>query len=101
MHDRFAGAVVAEVACWMQTGERQSGRIRVRYLQSALSQDVGYFDTNVNTAEIVGHTAQDISLVQDVISEKVRGMAAHADLNNRGDPAKNHELMALVNNTSI
>ncbi|KAG0612651.1 hypothetical protein M758_6G043500 [Ceratodon purpureus] len=60
-----------EVACWMQTGERQSARIRVRYLQSVLSQDVGYFDTNANTAEIVGHIAQDISLVQDAISEKI------------------------------
>nr|PNR36325.1 hypothetical protein PHYPA_022176 [Physcomitrium patens] len=59
-----------EVACWIQTGERQSARIRVRYLQSILSQDVGYFDTSITTADVVGHVAQDISLVQDAISEK-------------------------------
>lgn len=63
--------MAAEVACWIQTGERQSARIRVRYLQSILSQDVGYFDTSITTADVVGHVAQDISLVQDAISEKV------------------------------
>jgi ATP-binding cassette subfamily B (MDR/TAP) protein 1 len=61
----------AEVACWMQTGERQSARMRVSYLRAMLSQDVGFFDTDCNTAEIVTRISSDILLVQDAISEKV------------------------------
>jgi ATP-binding cassette subfamily B (MDR/TAP) protein 1 len=61
----------AEVACWMQTGERQSARMRVSYLRAMLSQDVGFFDTDCSTAEIVSRISSDTLLVQDAISEKV------------------------------
>ncbi|CAK9872650.1 unnamed protein product [Sphagnum jensenii] len=59
-----------EVACWMQTGERQSARMRVSYLRAMLSQDVGFFDTDCSTAEIVSRISSDTLLVQDAISEK-------------------------------
>ncbi|CAM6016899.1 unnamed protein product [Sphagnum balticum] len=59
-----------EVACWMQTGERQSARMRISYLQAMLSQDVGFFDTDCTTGEIVSRISSDTLLVQDAISEK-------------------------------
>ena len=55
------------------TGERQSGRMRIQYLQAMLNQDVGYFDIDTSTGEIVNSISTDTALVQDAISEKVRG----------------------------
>lgn len=60
-----------EVAAWMQTGERQAARIRVRYLQALLKQDVSFFDTDAKTGDIVSSISSDTLLVQDAISEKV------------------------------
>jgi ABC-type multidrug transport system fused ATPase/permease subunit len=56
----------------MQTGERQSARMRVAYLKAMLAQDVGFFDTDASTGEIVSRISSDTVLVQDAISEKVR-----------------------------
>ncbi|EFJ33407.1 ATP-binding cassette transporter [Selaginella moellendorffii] len=64
---------LAEVWCWLYTGERQSSRIRVRYLESLLHQEVAFFDTEANTGSIVNHIASDILLVQDAMGEKVGG----------------------------
>ncbi|MCO5556388.1 hypothetical protein L7F22_009937 [Adiantum nelumboides] len=60
-----------EVSCWMYTGERQSGRIRVQYLDAMLRQDVGFFDTEITTGEIVVGISSDTILVQEAIGEKV------------------------------
>ena len=61
----------AEIACWMQTGERQAARIRVRYLQAMLKQDVSFFDTDARTGAIVASISSDTLMIQDAISEKV------------------------------
>ncbi|KAL2587482.1 hypothetical protein AAZV13_13G113800 [Glycine max] len=37
----------AEISCWMWTGERQSTRMRIRYLEAALDQDIQFFDTEL------------------------------------------------------
>ena len=55
----------------MQTGERQSARMRTAYLRAMLAQDVGFFDTDASTGEIVSRISSDTLLVQDAISEKV------------------------------
>eukprot|EP01018_Ginkgo_biloba_P019291 Gb_18150 [translate_table: standard] len=60
-----------EVSCWMQTGERQSDRMRMHYLKSMLSQDVSFFDTSASTGEIISCISSDVVLVQDVICDKV------------------------------
>ncbi|KAG0606707.1 hypothetical protein M758_9G161600 [Ceratodon purpureus] len=60
-----------EVAGWMQTGERQTARIRVRYLRSMLKQDVSYFDVDARTGEVVNSISSDTLLIQDAISEKL------------------------------
>lgn len=61
----------AEISCWMWTGERQSTRMRIRYLEAALNQDVQYFDTDIRTSDVVFAINTDAVMVQDAISEKV------------------------------
>lgn len=55
----------------MYTGERQVGALRRRYLEAVLKQDVGFFDTDARTGDIVFSVSTDTLLVQDAISEKV------------------------------
>jgi ABC-type multidrug transport system fused ATPase/permease subunit len=61
----------AEIACWMYTGERQVGALRRRYLEAVLRQDVGFFDTDARTGDVVFSVSIDTLLVQDAIGEKV------------------------------
>ncbi|XP_068634125.1 ABC transporter B family member 2-like [Aristolochia californica] len=60
-----------EVACWMHTGERQAARMRLAYLRSMLNQDIGIFDTEASTGEVISAITSDVLIVQDAISEKV------------------------------
>eukprot|EP00898_Chlorokybus_atmophyticus_P004111 jgi/Chlat1/4700/Chrsp3S05626 len=66
-----------EVGFWMLTGERQSARIRQKYLQAVLRQDVGYFDTEVNTGSLVSHITGDTITIQDGLGEKVGNFLHH------------------------
>ncbi|CAL9050826.1 unnamed protein product [Musa banksii] len=61
----------AEISCWMWTGERQSTKMRIKYLEAALNQDVRYFDTEVRTSDVVFAINADAVMVQDAISEKL------------------------------
>ncbi|KAK7392447.1 hypothetical protein VNO78_20886 [Psophocarpus tetragonolobus] len=61
----------AEISCWMWTGERQSTRMRIRYLEAALDQDIQFFDTDVRTSDVVFAINTDAVMVQDAISEKL------------------------------
>uniref|UniRef100_A0A0D9XAZ8 ABC transporter B family member 1 n=1 Tax=Leersia perrieri TaxID=77586 RepID=A0A0D9XAZ8_9ORYZ len=66
------GSSWAEISCWMWTGERQSTRMRIRYLHAALRQDVSFFDTSdVRTSDVIHAINADAVLVQDAISEKL------------------------------
>ncbi|XP_027099867.1 ABC transporter B family member 11-like [Coffea arabica] len=68
------GSAVAgflQVSCWMITGERQAARIRSLYLKTILRQDVGFFDKETNTGEVVGRMSGDTVLIQDAMGEKV------------------------------
>ncbi|BFI30403.1 autophagy-related protein 9 [Marchantia polymorpha subsp. ruderalis] len=60
-----------EVSFWMQTGERQSARLRAKYLEALLKQDVGFFDTDTSTGKFVQSISSDPLMVQDAISEKM------------------------------
>lgn len=62
---------VAEVSCWVVTGERQAARIRALYLQTILRQDVAFFDKETNTGEVVERMSGDTVLIQDAMGEKV------------------------------
>ncbi|KAK9119341.1 hypothetical protein Scep_017434 [Stephania cephalantha] len=60
-----------EIGCWMYTGERQVCALRKKYLEGVLKQDVGFFDTDARTGDIVFSISTDTLLVQDAIGEKV------------------------------
>ncbi|XP_028085814.1 ABC transporter B family member 11-like isoform X1 [Camellia sinensis] len=64
-------AAFLQVSCWMVTGERQAGRIRGLYLKTILRQDIGFFDKETNTGEVVGRMSGDTVLIQDSMGEKV------------------------------
>ncbi|CAM6112793.1 unnamed protein product [Calypogeia fissa] len=59
-----------EVAFWMHTGQRQSAKLRAKYLEALLRQDVAYFDVDTNTGDIVSSIATDPLALQNAISEK-------------------------------
>ncbi|KAJ0027161.1 hypothetical protein Pint_35702 [Pistacia integerrima] len=61
----------AEISCWMWTGERQTTRMRIKYLEAALNQDIQFFDTEVRTSDVVFAINTDAVMVQDAISEKL------------------------------
>ncbi|KAK6152369.1 hypothetical protein DH2020_015004 [Rehmannia glutinosa] len=67
----------AEISCWMWTGERQSTKMRIKYLEAALNQDIEFFDTEVRTSDVVFAINTDAVMVQDAISEKVLGNFLH------------------------
>ncbi|TKY62124.1 ABC transporter B family member 1 [Spatholobus suberectus] len=61
----------AEISCWMWSGERQSTKMRIKYLEAALNQDIQFFDTEVRTSDVVFAINTDAVMVQDAISEKL------------------------------
>lgn len=60
------------MAFWTQTGERQTARLRLRYLQSVLRKKIEFFDTDTRAKDIIFHISSDAILVQDAIGDKVR-----------------------------
>lgn len=56
----------------MYSGERQASALRKKYLEAVLKQDVGFYDTDARTGDVVFSVSTDTLLVQDAISEKVR-----------------------------
>ncbi|KAL9672979.1 hypothetical protein QQ045_029232 [Rhodiola kirilowii] len=59
------------VASWMQTGERQTSRLRVKCLESVLMQEIRFFDTEAKEKNPIFLISRDAVLVQDVISDKI------------------------------
>ncbi|KAJ3685942.1 hypothetical protein LUZ61_015106 [Rhynchospora tenuis] len=64
-------ASLLSVTCWTITGERQAARIRELYLKSILRQDIGFFDKEMTTGQVVERMSGDTLLVQEAIGEKV------------------------------
>ncbi|KDR78665.1 hypothetical protein GALMADRAFT_244150 [Galerina marginata CBS 339.88] len=58
------------MAIWTYTGEVNAKRLRERYLQAILRQDIAYFD-NVGAGEVATRIQSDTHLVQQGTSEKV------------------------------
>ncbi|CAL5061863.1 unnamed protein product [Urochloa decumbens] len=76
-------AAFLEAFCWTRTAERQSSRMRSRYLRAVLRQDVEYFDLNAGSAsssEVVAGVSGDTLAVQDALSEKVPNFVTNATL---------------------
>lgn len=41
----------AEIGCWMYASQRQVARIRLEFLSAVLKQEIGAFDTDLNSGE--------------------------------------------------
>ncbi|KAI3443719.1 hypothetical protein Pfo_000384 [Paulownia fortunei] len=73
----YLGLAVMAIAfmegyCWSKTSERQVLKIRYKYLEAVLRQEVGFFDSQeATTSEIINSISKDTSLIQEVLSEKV------------------------------
>ncbi|KAJ0800546.1 putative Type 1 protein exporter [Helianthus annuus] len=65
------GHLHGQISCWMYTGERQSTKMRIKYLEASLSQDIQFFDTEVRTSDVVFAINTNAVMVQDAISEKL------------------------------
>ncbi|CAI9293275.1 unnamed protein product [Lactuca saligna] len=58
--------------CWSKISERQVLKIRYKYLEAILRQEVGFFDSQeATTSEIINSISKDTSLLQEVLSEKI------------------------------
>ncbi|KAI5063348.1 hypothetical protein GOP47_0021895 [Adiantum capillus-veneris] len=64
------GTGYVEVSLWMYTGERQASRLRTEFVRALLSQDVGFFDTNMSTGDVIASISHDMALIQDAIGTK-------------------------------
>lgn len=67
-------ASLTEGFCWARTAERQTSRLRRKYLQAVLRQDVGFFERTHGasmTSQVVSSISTDILVIQGVLSEKV------------------------------
>ncbi|CAI9759015.1 unnamed protein product [Fraxinus pennsylvanica] len=73
----YLGLAVMAVAfmegyCWSKTSERQVLKIRYKYLEAVLRQEVGFFDSQeATTSEIINSLSKETCLIQEVLSEKV------------------------------
>ncbi|KXZ43925.1 hypothetical protein GPECTOR_77g22 [Gonium pectorale] len=75
------GALIAsylEAAAWMYSGNRQTNRLRTRFLASVLSQDVAFFDVHSTTGGLLQGLNGDSIDVQNAISEKLGSFLHHS-----------------------
>ena len=63
-------AIYISTVGFIYTGEHVSGKIRAKYLEAILRQNIGFFD-KLGSGEITTRITADTNLVQDGISEKV------------------------------
>ncbi|WVZ23721.1 hypothetical protein V8G54_002265 [Vigna mungo] len=59
-----------QITCWRLVGERSAQRIRSEYLRAVLRQDITFFDTDINTGDIMHGIASDVAQIQEVMGEK-------------------------------
>ncbi|MED6160492.1 hypothetical protein PIB30_051933 [Stylosanthes scabra] len=60
-----------QIACWRLVGERSAQRMRTQYLRAVLRQDISFFDTEINTGDIMHGIASDVAQIQEVMGEKL------------------------------
>ncbi|KAM7487975.1 hypothetical protein LguiB_025459 [Lonicera macranthoides] len=60
----------SQLVCWIVTAERQTAQIRSLYLKAILRQDVGFFDKEISTGEIVERMSVDAVIIQNAMGEK-------------------------------
>ncbi|CAI9097355.1 OLC1v1033757C1 [Oldenlandia corymbosa var. corymbosa] len=66
--------------CWARAGERLTSRLRTKYLEAVLRQDVGFFEivqeTSI-TSQVVSSISTDSLTIQGVLSEKIPNLIAN------------------------
>lgn len=63
--------MLSEITCWRIIGERSALRMRREYLKAVLRQEIGFFDTEVTTGEVMQSISSDVAQIQEVMGEKV------------------------------
>ncbi|KZV58788.1 ABC transporter B family member 19-like [Dorcoceras hygrometricum] len=66
-----------EITCWRIVGERSAHKIRTEYLRAVLRQDIGYFDTEMSTSDIMHGISSDVAQIQEVMAEKMAHFVHH------------------------
>ncbi|PSS18130.1 ABC transporter B family member 19 like [Actinidia chinensis var. chinensis] len=66
-----------EITCWRMVGERSAHRIRTEYLRAVLRQDIGFFDTEISTGDIMHGISSDVAQIQEVMGEKMAHFIHH------------------------
>ncbi|XP_050369771.1 putative multidrug resistance protein [Argentina anserina] len=74
-------AAFVEGLCWTRTAERQTSRMRMKYLSSVLKQEVSYFDTQTagssTTFQVISIITSDANAVQVALCEKIPDCLAY------------------------
>ncbi|CAN1827876.1 ABC transporter B family member 19 [Linum perenne] len=60
-----------EITCWRLVGDRSAHRIRSKYLRAVLRQNIGFFDTEIGTGDVMHGIASDVAQIQEVMGEKM------------------------------
>ncbi|XP_047326308.1 ABC transporter B family member 19-like [Impatiens glandulifera] len=66
-----------EISCWRLVGERSAHRIRTKYLQAVLRQDIAFFDKEISTGDIMHGISSDVAQIQEVMGEKMAHFIHH------------------------
>ncbi|KAK3410679.1 hypothetical protein EUGRSUZ_J02615 [Eucalyptus grandis] len=66
-----------QITCWRLVGDRAAQRIRTNYLRAVLRQDIGFFDTQVSTGDIMHGISSDVAQIQEVMGEKMAYFVYH------------------------
>ncbi|KAL6196374.1 hypothetical protein ACLB2K_031989 [Fragaria x ananassa] len=74
-------AAFVEGLCWARTAERQTSRMRMKYLSSVLKQEVSFFDTQTagssTTFQVIAIISSDANAVQVALCEKIPDCLAY------------------------
>lgn len=62
-------------------GDRSAQRIRTKYLQAVLRQDISFFDTKISTGDIMHGISSDVAQIQEVMGEKVMNRYSLSNFN--------------------
>ncbi|KAK9087607.1 hypothetical protein Syun_030001 [Stephania yunnanensis] len=63
--------LIYEIGCWMYSSERRAAHLKLAFFRAVISQDIGAFDTDLSTGNIIVGNTNHMNVIQDAISEKL------------------------------
>ncbi|GLJ10640.1 hypothetical protein SUGI_0132270 [Cryptomeria japonica] len=66
-----------QIACWTIAGEKMAHRIRTKYLRAVLRQDIEFFDTGIETGDIMHGLSTDVTQIQEATGVKMGHFIYH------------------------